>query len=200
MKVFRSGLLSLTLLALLVSCGKENKSGQSSWNYANPYTNGYGPTPVTSSPYQAATHVMSKMSCMSSYGNMQGRIPIQIPLTGFQGNTPIAPGEQYVGVTSSGDVAVVVGTGINQPPLFIAYICPRSFAPQGQGQLMGVKLGMHSRCIYKPITAATIVLPGNIPLNFRWLDGGMPVASGMGGQFNIVPFPVDVCPNQGLPY
>lgn len=181
------GILHLTLLLTLFACGKNNESGKksSSWNYNNPYSNQYGYAPVANinSPYNysgmSVNQVMQQNPCRSGWGGMSGygnqsyagqRIPIQIPLTQFP--TVIPQNDLYVGVTSFGDVAVVVGQGANQPPLFVGYMCPRSFAPSGQGQLLGVKIGSYSNCLFKPITASTIVFPGGGTAEFRWMDGG----------------------------
>jgi hypothetical protein len=186
MKSLGLGLLHLTLLLTLFACGKDNESGKkSAWSYNNPYSSQYGYAPVANinSPYSysgmTVNQVMQQNPCRSGYGGMQGyagqsyagqRIPIQVPMTQFP--TVIPPNDIYVGVTSFGDVAVVVGQAAGQPPLFVGYMCPRSFAPSGQGQLMGVKIGSYSNCLFKPITASSVVFPGGGTAEFRWLDGG----------------------------
>lgn len=186
MKSFGLNLLHLALLTALVACGKDNKSGQSNdqWAYNNPYSYGQSPIANINSPYSygniQVNQVMAENPCVSGYGGMTGypgaqpyqgqRIPISIPLTSFP--TVISPNDIYVGVTSYGDVGVVVGQAINQPPLFVGYMCPRSFAPNGQGQLLGVKIGSYSNCLLKPITAATVVFPGGGQALFRWADAG----------------------------
>lgn len=190
MKSLGLGILHLALFAMLTACGKDNKSGQKSdqWAYNNPYTYGQSPIANINSPYSYqgmnVNQVMAENPCISGYNGMMQpgytnpyagqyagqRIPIQIPLTNFP--TVISPGDIYVGVTSYGDVAVVAGQGANQPPLFVGYMCPRSFAPNGQGQLMGIKIGSYSNCLMKPITAATIVFPGGGQALFRWMDAG----------------------------
>lgn len=114
---------------------------------------------------------MNQNPCRSSTGQFTNqRLQIQIPLTQFP--TVIPAGDIYVGVTSYGDVAVLAGQATGQPPLFVGYMCPRSFAPNGQGQLLGVKIGSYSRCSFKPITAATVMFPGGATAEFRWMDGG----------------------------
>lgn len=187
------GILHLTLLVALAACGKNNESGKksSSWNYGNPYSTGYSPIANINSPYQyggmKVNDVMLQNPCRSGFNGMPGysgqyqgqRIPIQIPLTNFP--TVIPPNDIYVGVTSFGDVAVLVGQQVGAPPLFVGYMCPRSFAPNGQGQLLGVKIGSYSKCLFKPMTASTIVFPGGATAEFRWLDGG----SSMGQRFNF---------------
>lgn len=186
MKSLGKGLIHLTLLTMLFACGKNNESGKkgSSWAYNNPYMSPYG-TPIQNinSPYayqgMSVNQVMQQNPCRSGFGGFPGapggayagqRIPIQVPLTQFP--TVIAPGEIYVGVTSYGDVAVLAGQAVGQPPLFEGYMCPRSFSPSGQGQLMGIKIGSYTNCLFKPITAATVIFPGGAEAAFRWLDGG----------------------------
>jgi hypothetical protein len=190
MKLIGLGLLSLLLVT---SCGKNNESGKSNsqWSYSNPYVSGYAPLNNINSPYSysgmSVNQVMAQNPCRSGWGGMTGyntnysgqRIPIVVPLANFP--SVIAPGDVYVGVTSYGDVAVLAGTAPNQPPVFEAYLCPRSFSPSGQGQLAGIKIGAYSNCLFKPITAATVILPGGATAEFRWLDGG----SSMGTKFTF---------------
>lgn len=194
MKSLGMGLLHLTLLLAVFACGKNNESGKksSAWSYNNPYGTGYNPIANINSPYSyqgmSVNQVMQQNPCRSGFNQMPGytnqtyagqRIPIQIPLTQFP--TVIPQNDLYVGVTSFGDVAVVVGQGAQRPPLFVGYMCPRSFAPTGQGQLLGVKIGAYSNCLFKPITASTIVFPGGATAEFRWMDGG----SSMGQPFSF---------------
>lgn len=169
----------------LVSCGRNNESGRrsNSWDFGNPYVNGQLPFTGINSPYAfngtSVNQVIQQNPCINQFGGVPGfsgqpyngqRIPLQIPMLNFP--TVIAPNDVYVGVTSFGDVAVLAGQGANQPPLFVAYMCPRSFSPSGQGQLLGVKIGSYTNCLFKPITAATMILPGGGTAEFRWLDGG----------------------------
>jgi hypothetical protein len=194
MKSLGLGLLHLTLLTLLFSCGKNNQSGKNSnsWGYTNPYLGGNSPLLNINSPYSyggmSINQVMQQNPCRGGYNGVPGytnqvyagqRIPIQVPLTNFP--TVIPPNDIYVGVTTFGDVGVVVGQAINQPPLFVGYMCPRSFSPSGQGQLMGVKIGSYSNCLFKPITASTVVFPGGATAEFRWMDGG----SSIGAKFSF---------------
>lgn len=201
MKSLGLGILHLAVLTALFGCGKENESGKKNqWYWGNQYgTGGYTNAVNINSPYRdrsgrTVNEVLAQNPCRGGLGNVgfpgfpsgglpqnyaNMRIPIQIPLTSFP--SVIAPGDIYVGVTSYGDVAAVVGQAINQPPLFVGYLCPRSFAPSGQGQLMGVKIGAYTQCIFKPIVASTIVFPGGGTADFRWLDGG----TSMGTRFNF---------------
>lgn len=180
MKTVALGLLTLTLL---IGCGKKNQSGKSStsnWDFSNPYGM---PANVFNSPYsyggQSLNTVLAQNPCISGYGGMPGytnqaysgqRIQQSIPLQNFP--STIAPNDIYVGVTSYGDVAAIVGSAPGQPPVFVAYLCPRSFAPTGSGQLTGITIGAYTKCLFKPITAATMAFPGGATANFRWLDGG----------------------------
>lgn len=178
------GMTFILLLALvmLTACGKKNESGksQNQWGF-NPYTGLSGTNP--NSPYsyggQTLNQVLQANPCISGFGGYNGynnnqyqnqRLPIQVPLVNFPG--VISPGDVYVGVTSYGDVAVVTGGAPGSPPMFIGYMCPRSFAQGGQGQLMDVKIGAYTQCIFKPITAAIVAFPGGASANFRMLDGG----------------------------
>ena len=174
-----------SLLVLLAACGKENKTGKTpvvdTYDYSNPYNSGLNPL---TSPYSyngiSVDQVIAENPCISGYGgypaaNTAGaysgqRIRIEVPLTNFA--TVIAPNDVYVGVTSYGDVAAMVGTSPGQPPLFVGYMCPRSFSPNGQGQLMGIKPGVSTNCLLKPIVAATVVFPGGATADFRMLDYG----------------------------
>lgn len=169
--------LSLFIFIILpfmfFSCGKNNQSGQDSWQYPNPNT--INPITNINSPYSfnnvSINQVLTENPCISSQNNVGAqRIPLQIPLTNF--SSVIAPNDIFLGVTSYGDVAVLVGQATNTPPLFVAYLCPRSFSPTGQGQLLGVKIGSYSQCLFKPITAASVVFPGGSSAEFRWADGG----------------------------
>lgn len=176
----------LLLIFVIISCGKNNESGKkTNWSYNNPYTNGLLPINNINSPYSyggmSINQVMEQNPCRSGYNGVSGlngpyggqRIPIQIPLVNFP--TVIPPNDLYVGVTTFGDVAVLVGQPVGSPPLFVGYMCPRTFAPTGQGQLMGIKVGAYSNCLFKPMTAATMVFPGGGSAEFRWMDGGSSV-------------------------
>lgn len=200
MKSRQTWVIYLVLLAFLVGCGKDNESGKGGAVPLPSVMNPFG-VPVTNTPYAFQgvnlSQVMAQNPCISGYSQMTGmtgvpstynghRVTIQVPLTGF--NSVVPPGDIYVGVTSYGDVAAVVGQAVGQPPLFVAYLCPRSFAPQGQGQLQGVNIGAKSpTCLFKPITAATVVFPGGATADFRWLDGGTSMRT---------PFRAPVCLNQ----
>ena len=172
MKSLSLFLVPLTLLSLLAACGKDNESGKKST-----YQMGSSPYGTfQTSQYQSfgnvsVNEIISRNPCMTSGAPNQNRTQNQIPLTGFQTVLPV--NDIYVGVTSSGDVAVLVGQGNGQPPMFVTYLCQRGYTMTGQGQITDLAFGSYSRCNFKPITRATMVLPGApVPLHFRWLDGG----------------------------
>lgn len=172
MKSFAFYLLHALLLVALIGCGKDNESGKGNYTYQSG-VNGYGYNAINS-PYnymgQSVNEIINHNPCITGF-NQQYRTTIQLPLTGFP--TVIAPNEIYAGVTSLGDVALLVGQGAGQPPLFVAYVCQRNGYSTGQGQLLDIALGSYSQCLFKPLTRATMVIPGAVePLYFRWLDGG----------------------------
>lgn len=178
MKTFAFYLLSLALLA---SCGKNNESGKSN-SYRNPYySNQYG---TISSPYSyggvGVNQVISENPCMTSGQPTQARAQIQLPVT-LPNMNIIQANDIYVGVTSSGDVGVLVGQGSSQA-LFVGYICQRGvqFTQAAQPQIMVRNYGAQTICRLKSLVDAELALPigsmgmmqGYVPLNFRWLDGG----------------------------
>lgn len=149
-------LILTTLLTLVVSCGKDNKSGQGysgQFNYAN----------VSNNPYVST--VMNENPCSTGLQ----RVGVQVPMTGFN----VAPGSTYVGVTSEGDVAVVTSDGTYG--VFTAYVCGRS-GMGGNSQLQpGVVINRSNYCSIDEITSATMVIGstyGNFTLNFRAIHYG----------------------------
>jgi hypothetical protein len=183
-----ANILTLTALIALGGCGKDNESGKSNNPYSNPYYSGLQLPQIgtVNSPYSyggiSLNQIQLENPCISGYPGFPGtgvnnfvgqRIVAQQVLTGYP--TVIPPGDVYVGVTSYGDVAALVGQAAGQPPIFVAYLCPRSFAPNGQGQIMSITTGSYSQCLFKPLTSATMLFPGGAVANFRWLDGGTSV-------------------------
>jgi hypothetical protein len=178
----KSFMFYLMTLALLASCGKNNESGKSN----NPMCNGsaycqsaYG---TINSAYSyggiSVNQVIQANPCTTQGTPTQNRIQIQVPV-----NLPtvIAPNDIYVGVTSSGDVGVLVGQGSSQA-IFVSYMCARGnmYTQTAQPQIADLAFGSYSQCSLKPITRATLVVPGMYtPLYFRWLDGG----SSLGQKF-----------------
>lgn len=177
MKWLGLGLFHLSVLTMIASCGKDNESGKNKNPYSWSGTSGLGSVNSQYS-YQgmSVNQVIAQNPCVSGFGGMTGyggvyqgqRMPIQVLLVNFP--SVIAPGDVYVGVTSYGDVAVLAGGAPGQPPVFEGYMCPRSFSPSGQGQLMNIKIGAYTNCLFKPITAATVVFPGGATAEFRMLD------------------------------
>ncbi len=173
-------ILIASLFGILQGCGKNNESGKSGSTSTGQIPD---PLSIDNTPYSYqgvnVQQVLLQNPCVNGYAGMTGqtsaytnqRSQIQVALTGFK--TQVSPGDIYVGVTSYGDVAVVSGQSAGQPPLFVAYLCPRSFTQSGTGQLSNVQLGANTpTCLFKPITAATVVFPGGATADFRWLDGG----------------------------
>ena len=174
MKSFMFCLLSLVLLA---SCGKDNESGKSNngyypGGYGNPYTTpmpGYG---NINSPYAyggvSVNQIFQHHPCTVTPGLPQARMTVQLPVT--LGNRYLASTDFFVGVTSVGDVAVLVGQNSNQA-LLIGYLCQRSI-PLSQPTLLDLAYSASSQCVFKQLTRATIGLPGlPTPLFFRPLEG-----------------------------
>lgn len=160
--------VGLSLLTILAGCGKDNKSGKRnindpwSWSGMSQYTAGMH-TPVFGQ--HSVSQVINENPCMSGF---QARTQVQIPLTNFP--TVIPANDVYVGVTSFGDVAAIVGTASGSPT-FIGYICMRTQA-SGQGQLRGISLGSYSNCAFKPLLAADMIFADGAIAKFRWMDGG----------------------------
>lgn len=173
MKSVTFHLLNFTLLVFLAACGKNNESGKKNNRYTSPYFNGqYGS--YTNTPYSYAGQnvgaVLQQTFCHTMGMPTQQRMQIQFPLTGYPSVIP--HGDIYVGVTTAGDVAVLVGQG-NNAPLFVAYMCQRGYASGGSGQLLDLATGSSTQCNFKPLVRATMHVPGmSQPLYFRYLEGG----------------------------
>lgn len=174
------------MLALAASCGNDNKSGRRN---NDPYGYGaYGAYSAYTANGVQLGQVIAENPCIGSgagpyvqgsnpyYNNnawntnfvasASQRVEVSFPLTNF---TVIPNGDIYVGVTSYGDVAAVIGNG--STPMFVAYICPRS-AASGQGSLRGISLGAYTNCAVKPLTAATMLFPDGTSADFRMADFG----------------------------
>lgn len=186
--------LVLVMGTMLVACGKDNKSGRSGvntqWGIDGLGIGTYGQVGAVSNTFAAAALAENpcKMGAFDNstqvinpsyypYQQQQAysgqRFGVQFPI-----NKPAMPvGDFYLGVTSYGDVALIVGQGPSAQPLFVGYICPRNGLAGSQGQVMPTIVtataGTYCSGSVKPITEATMVLPGNIPLAFRWADGGV---------------------------
>ncbi len=178
----------LLMGSLLVACGKDNKSGQgglSQWgiNGLGVGVGQYGQIDLSQISHPVVIAAINENVCIGSNGgsayptavtNQGVRYGVQFPLTG---QTGMVAGDYYLGVTSFGDVAVVVGQGPSQPPIFIAYLCNRG-GIGGQGQLARapqfMTSGPYCGSAIKPMNA-TLALPsafGQDGALFRWADGG----------------------------
>jgi hypothetical protein len=191
-------LMNLALLCMLAACGKNNESGKrgssfysnNPYGYGNPYTSGtFGPIMNTGFAHGSVSvdQVISQTPCLTSNVPHQNRMRVQFPLTGFPSVVPA--GDLYVGVTTAGDVSLLVGQG-NNAPLFVAFMCQRTYAANGTGQLLDIATGTTSRCNFNPLVRATMVVPGlQQPLYFRYLDGGR-----LNPQTNqLMPYTPPVC-------
>lgn len=177
MKSLRFGLAHLVILAALVSCGKDNESGKKTqFQYpgaclpgaaCSPYMGNVGMYP-SQIPYQniasIANLAQQENPCATGTYYSQQRIPVQTQLSGLKGI--VASGDYYVGVTSYGDVAVLVGNGTRNAMLY-AYLCPR-VGSSGQGYITPPTLGSYSqKCNVKGIVAMDIIFPDGYPAKFR---------------------------------
>ena len=190
MKSVTFTLLSLTMLIFLSACGKDNESGKKSNSYSSPYFNGqYGSYTNTGYRYGnvSVDSVIAQTPCLTTGVPSQQRMKIQFPLTGYPSVVPA--NDIYVGVTTAGDVALLVGKGDNNP-LFVAFMCQRSYAAGAAGQLMDIATGTSTRCAFKPLVRATMMIPGSSqPLYFRYLEGGR--LNPQNGQ--LMPYSQPVC-------
>ena len=173
-------LIIFSALLALAGCGKDNESGKSKVpNHAsNPICVQMGPNGQcaqysqvqmnSNSPYSyngvSLNQVQAENPCIlsSSWGqsNMQRTVIQQQVNIG----TIIVQGDMYVGVTSYGDVAAIIGNGTANPT-FVAYMCPR---PTGQGILYPqITIGAYTNCAVKYITAANVNFPDGSQANFR---------------------------------
>lgn len=158
----------LFLLAVMASCGKDNKSGKGNNGYYGfnqlGYAGQYGGTGISYNGL-SLQQVINENPCIGGYGNnARYTVTAQAPV-----NTVISNGDVWVGVTSFGDVAAIGGTP--QGPVFEAYLCPRSVMPQGQVMPQGVQLFPYTNCGFKQMNAR---LPGGdgTYINFRMMDYG----------------------------
>lgn len=168
-----STLLILTLLAVMASCGKDNKSGKG--NYGLNSLNTYGAYGGTSISYNGASlqQVINENPCVGGYNN-NSRLR---STSGAAVNSVIPNGDVYVGVTSFGDVGVLVGTP--NGPVFEAYICPRSAMSAQAGAAQGITLLPYTNCAFKAMNAK-LPLPDGTVANFRAMDYG----SSTGAKFS----------------
>ncbi len=122
---------------------------------------------------------MENPCILSSYGSIYSQYPgswmqpsmqRQLVQTRVNLGTILSRGDIYVGVTSVGDVAAIIGDG-TPSPMFVAYLCPRPLS--GQGVLYsGVSISAYTSCAFKYITKANMVFPDGSQANFRALSPG----------------------------
>lgn len=153
------GVLGLISLAA-VSCGKDNTSGQSSnaSTTAGIYSQypGYGNVYGTMTLDQIMTAVSAENPCDQGGTRVRVQIPLQMNV-----NT----GSSYLGVTSFGDIAVAYNQA---QPVIDLYICPRAGAT-GQGQLSyNPILETSTQCPVGQISAAEVILSGQVPYTLRF--------------------------------
>jgi len=186
-----SKLLILAAVVALTGCGKDNQSGKSgSGVYNSQYCVSYSPTGQCAqyqnytignynSPYSfngvSLNQVQMENPCiLSNYGSMYNSYPgnwmqpsmqRQLVSTRVNIGTVVTRGDMYVGVTSFGDVAAIIGDG-TPTPTFVAYLCPRPVS--GQGTLYPqITIGAYTNCAVKYITSANMVFPDGTQANFR---------------------------------
>ena len=125
--------------------------------------------------------VQMENPCILSYGQSPGNwiqpnMQRQLVQTRVNLGTIVTRGDVYVGVTSFGDVAAIIGDGTHSPML-VAYLCPRPVS--GQGILYpGISIGAYTNCAVKYITKANMFFPDGSQANFRALSPGGSSAGG----------------------
>jgi hypothetical protein len=186
MKLLSSTLILSSLLALF-GCGKNNESGRAGGVYSSRYCVTPGPNGQClqyqnysinnfNSPYSfggvSLNQVQQENPCILSGAGYYGQSVFNRQVVTTRVSMPyiVTRGEMYVGVTSFGDVAAVIGDGSNNPT-FVAYLCPRPVS--GQGTLFPqILLGNATDCAVKYITAANMAFPDGTQANFRALSPG----------------------------
>jgi hypothetical protein len=169
MKRFPTFLLLLAL-AFTASCGKDNKTGRNNgWDFGSAGINPYTGTPLAQGNF-AVAQVINENPCGGGmmgggFGMGMQRMQVQLPIQNFP--TVIGPNEVYVGVTSFGDVAALIGTG--GVPTFVAFLCPRMAQPLS---VSNITIGAYSQCAFKPLTKADVRFGDGSVALFRWMDAG----------------------------
>ena len=189
----RLSLLMILSLILITSCGGSGSGGKGA-SFSNSSTsnppkvpsdseveieieiepeNGQVSYGAVSSPYSyggyAVNQILQSNICITgtspdSRATFQQRV--------FMGSL-IAAGDLYAGVTSYGDVAILLGDG-SETATFIAYVCSRGSQEGASNPQLVTRptLGSTSACRFKPIISASFVFPNSsTPLYFRMLDG-----------------------------
>lgn len=176
-------ILFILTLAFAVSCGKDNKSGTNNNSLSNPYC------ATTACSYSQLSGLNTSYNGVSIQSVVQQNVCITGSASRLQYSTQVAlpyvvqTGDVYVGVTSYGDVGVIVGNGSNTAT-FTAYLCARSnyqSVVQPVSAPTNIKLGVATTCRFKSMVAATLVLSDGSGALFRMLDFG----SSSGQKFQV---------------
>ena len=170
MKSLSKLFLAIVMLVLVAACGKDNKSGQknNSWDSNGYCSNSYNcSTSQLNMDYNyrgaSIESVVHQSPCLTgSSQRMQWQSQVRMGYV-------VQRGDVYVGVTSYGDVGMLIGNGTAQAT-FRAYICARS------GQPMQIApnplINVATMCRFKPIVALTVGFSSGEFAAFRMLDGG----------------------------
>jgi hypothetical protein len=176
MKLASHLILASLLLMLLAACGKDNKSGNSNRNQCS---NGYTCSSLdmlnTDYNYNGTSvqTVIQQNPCITgSPARMQYQQTVNLPYI-------VQSRDIFVGVTSYGDVGMVVGRG-SQTATFIGYLCQRQGTPMGPPS--NVLLGVATLCRFKPVVAANLQFSDGSLALFRPLSPG---GSSRGTPFSI---------------
>ena len=170
---FIKNLVVLTSLAFLaIGCGSDNTSGNGTNTTVDPYSYGTYPTTGTYSG-QYGNYSMEQILSIVSQENTcaQGgtRAFVQVALQGVSVNM----GSSHIGISSYGDIAIVHN---NNGSMMDLYICPRTGAT-GQGQLLQNPVIETSQyCPVGQITAADIVLSGQVQYQVKFAPIHIPSA------------------------
>lgn len=167
--LIKSILMLALAVTLMVSCGKENKSGDD--NNSNQYSNGnYGGFQYgninnngMNLPQNWQTVVMNENPCSVNYQNGSpfnnnsntGRQIVVIPLTGINVNQ----GSVHVGVTPQGDVGIV--SNQNNGPVIELHLCQRPDITGRGGLSSNPVLNTSSNCPLSEVTSLDVSLEGN---------------------------------------
>ncbi len=163
-----STIMILFLLAVMASCGKDNKTGKRSGYYGFNQLGTYGQYNGTRIGYNGMSlqQVINENPCIggapANYRSTYSTAAIV--------NSVISNGDIWVGVTSFGDVAAVGGTP--QGPIAQIFLCPRNMMSQGgQSPLQNITLLPYTGCGFKQMNAR-LQLPDGTVANFRAMDYG----------------------------
>jgi hypothetical protein len=154
----------LFLLAVLASCGNDNKTGKNNGAYGFNALGTYGTYGGTSIGYNGYSlqRVIAENPCISGTQKITYTTSAMV-------NSVISNGDVWVGVTSFGDVAAVGGT--TQGPIAQIFLCPRSMMSGSQTPLQAITLLPYTGCGFKQMNAK-LALPDGTVANFRAMDYG----------------------------